>query len=689
VALRYRWRQVSGWSIQLSDPTAAQPAFTAPWPGSYAFELVVNDGLQDSQPDSVKIVIGPNHAPVADAGPDRFVATGTVTLNGSKSYDPDGVGTLTYQWRQISGPALSMLKTNTPNAQVVVTPKTSVQKCVFELIVSDGELVSAPANVTVTIVPNYGNNVLVLNNPPFDPARPTIVAFGGGNCSTGSGMTFGGIWDQKANWITVNTYGPPYAKYGDMLMVYLSGVAPDYRKPIQMLGFSTGNLPAMEVGWYVNATYKDPRYAVNRVSLLDAVCTWLVGRVSQFHANPIAGEQCWVDNYISNDPAYSRQPTIAGALNIVCNPSRTHSYPVQRYASSSLNYTNGGLVAFAYLSVIGDGRNYQLNTAAQKYNFGINAQEAIVFFNPTLYPGKMLAPVNLMGPADGDTMTTNGATFSCEPVENAAGYQLLFGSDPDRVMDYSVVSDTPTPPTQTIATLPYGSTWWTIRAHDQFGSTIYADPKLIKLPDNRPPVADAGPDQVVYAGLDGMAKVTLDGSRSTDPEGDALSFTWAWAIGASAYLSNGVNLTMELPVGVYTFQLMANDGHQDSLPDEVTVTVVAPLKCRLDLAPSTINLNNNQQHILARIQLPEQFTKTDLDGIGPLLLYPGGLQAVKQWTVVDDVGLASVFSFFDKDALTGELQTGPAELTAVGTLRSGQVFYGRDTIRVIQSGNGK
>jgi hypothetical protein len=134
---------------------------------------------------------------------------------------------------------------------------------------------------------------------------------------------------------------------------------------------------------------------------------------------------------------------------------------------------------------------------------------------------------------------------------------------------------------------------------------------------------------------------------------------------------------------------MANDGHQDSLPDEVTVTVVAPLKCRLDLAPSTINLNNNQQHILARIQLPEQFTKTDLDGIGPLLLYPGGLQAVKQWTVVDDVGLASVFSFFDKDALTGELQTGPAELTAVGTLRSGQVFYGRDTIRVIQNGNGK
>ena len=287
-------------------------------------------------------------------------------------------------------------------------------------------------------------------------------------------------------------------------------------------------------------------------------------------------------------------------------------------------------------------------------------------------------------------MTTNGAVFSCEPVENAVGYQLLFGSDPDRVMDYTVISDT----TTLRRHRPYphcrhGSTWWTVRAYDQFGSTIYADPRLIKQPDNRPPVADAGPDQVVYAGLDGMAKVTLDGSQSTDPDGDALGFTWAWAIGANAYLSNGVSLTIELPVGVHTFQLMVNDGHQNSLPDEVTVTVVAPLECKLDVAPSTINLDSNQRQILARIQLPQEFTKADLDGVGPLLLYPGGLQAVKQWTVVDDVGLASVFSFFDKDALTGELQGGSAELTAVGALRSGQVFYGRDTVRVIQSGNGK
>lgn len=577
VALSYHWKQISGWKVPLSDPNAVNPTFMHPWPGIYLFQLVVNDGLQDSKPDVVAIVIGPNHAPIADAGLSRYVATGNVTLDGTRSYDPDGVGTLTYQWRQLSGPAVTMTGTNTAKPVVSVTPKTTVQKCVFELVVSDeGNLMSAPSNVTVTIVPNFGSNVLVLNNPPFDPARPTMVSFGGGNCNTGSGMTFGGVWDQQANWITVNTYGPAYAKYGDMLMVYLSSVAPDYKQPIQTIGFSTGNLPAMEVAWYANRTYQDARYAVNRVAMLDAVCSNLGSRVAQFHTNRIRGEQCWVDNYISNDPGFSRQPILPGAFNIICNPARNHSYPVQRYATSSLEYTNGGLTAFAYLSIIGDGKNYQLNTASQKYYFVINATESIVFFNQSLYPGKILAPVKLTGPADGATIDPGGAAFGCESVQNAVGYQLLFGSDPDRVMDYSIISDTPNPPSQIISNLPLEHTWWTVRAYDQFGSTIYADPRLIKLPENRPPVADAGPDQVIYAGLDGMAKVTVNGSTSTDPDGDALGFAWAWAIGANLYQSNGVSLTIELPIGVHTVQLMVNDGHVNSQPDEVNITVLPP-----------------------------------------------------------------------------------------------------------------
>ena len=572
-ALSYHWTQLSGWEVQLSDASAVQPTFAHPWPGTYVFQLVVNDGLQDSQPAVMTITVGPNHAPVANAGPAQYVAGGSVALDGTGSYDPDG-DAITYRWQQISGPTLTMAGTNTGTPVLGgLTPKTTVQKCVFQLVVSDGSLTSQVSSVTVTIVPNYSTNTLLLVNPPFDPGRPTILAFGGGNCTTGSGMTFGSEWETQANWLTVQSYTSAYNSYGDMLLVYLSSVAPNYQQPIQTIGFSTGNKPAMQVAWYVNSTYKDARYAVNRVSLCDAVCNNLSSLVSSFQANPVGREQCWVDNYISNDSHYSPASYLSGALNLTCNPARDHSYPVTRYAASSLDYTNGGLTAFAYLSVIGSGKNYQLNPTANKYYFVINSSEAIVFYNQATYPGKILAPVQLAGPASGSILDTNGATFGCGTVQNAVRYQLLFGSDPNRVMDYTVSSDTTNAPSQTVASVPFDNTWWTVKAYDQYGSTIYADPWLIKRPQNRPPVAEAGPDQVVYAGPDGQATVTLNGSSSADPDGDPLTYAWAWAIDGHAYPSNGVSLTLTLPVGVHAIQLMVNDGRVNSQPDEVTVTV--------------------------------------------------------------------------------------------------------------------
>jgi hypothetical protein len=369
-------------------------------------------------------------------------------------------------------------------------------------------------------------------------------------------------------------------------------------------------------------------------------------------------------------------------------PARAHSYPVLRYITNSLDYANGGVTAFGYLSLIGSGKNYQLNTAVQKYYYAINSSGAIVFYNQSSYPGKIMAPVQLTGPTNGDTITADGATFGCQPVENAVGYQMLFGSDPSRVMDFTTVSDTTNPPSQTITNLQLDHTWWTVRAYDQFGSTIYADPWLINKPANRPPVAKVGPDQVFYAGLDGMATVTLDGSKSTDPDGDALSYTWAWALGGNAYLSNVVSLALQLPVGMYTIQLMVNDGRLNSQPVAVNVTVVAPVEYRMKIAPSTVNLRDNGPHILARIQFPQGITWTEIQSGEPLRTYPDGIQAMRVWTDVGRGNQVSMFAFFPKEALSSVTHDGPTELTVTGKLRSGQVFFGRDTVKIIGA-NGK
>jgi len=103
---------------------------------------------------------------------------------------------------------------------------------------------------------------------------------------------------------------------------------------------------------------------------------------------------------------------------------------------------------------------------------------------------------------------------------------------------------------------------------------------------NKPPVAEAGEDQVVECtGQDG-AQVTLDGSGSTDPEGDALAYTWTWPGGSAT----GVVATVALPLGSHCVTLTVRDpsGHIDR--DEVTIQVVdtTPPELTVELFPNSL-----------------------------------------------------------------------------------------------------
>ena len=250
--------------------------------------------------------------PIADPGRPRYVATEPVQLDGSKSYDPDNSGTLSYTWRQTGGPSVVMTNANTATPTISDFLQTDeIRTCEFELAVNDGALTSLPNTVKVIIVPALNEITMVLENPVFDPEKPTIVYFGGGDCKIGlpdQSWNFP-VWSSKANIIDfpygyvpdVNSVDPlTYYRYGDMIIVYLSALAPDYKQPIQTMGWSTGGQPAVDVGLRLNLTYQDDRYAVNRITLLDAtgICRDYSDSIKRFLDSSVDGESCWISAFV-------------------------------------------------------------------------------------------------------------------------------------------------------------------------------------------------------------------------------------------------------------------------------------------------------------------------------------------------------------------------------------------------------
>jgi hypothetical protein len=407
------------------------------------------------------------------------------------------------------------LITNANTATPTVTgfgQTDEIQECEFELVVSDGELTSLLDTVKIITVPDFGPNSFRQQNPPFDANKPTIIYFGGGDCTNGLAVDgwspFTDAWLSRANIIYFpNGYTPDsgstphtYYKYGDMIIVYLSAVAPDYKQPIQTVGWSTGGQPAVDVGIHLNLDYADARYAINRVTFFDAIryCRDHYSEsISTFLGSSVDGEQCWADAYVSATsggegfvagPPFQENVLNVGFPNATGTWYQRHILPSGWYPNSlvlaEMNDFNHGVVAGAYFCVIGPGKNLQLASTpgAQTYKFqwyGDASSGHMDYYDETNHPGRLPEPVTLIGPVDGSFVDASGAVFSCEVSENAVGYQLLFGPDPYRVMDYYIISDTPSPPTDVITMFPFETTWWTVKVRDEYGSTIYADPICI------------------------------------------------------------------------------------------------------------------------------------------------------------------------------------------------------------------
>ncbi|MCP4257098.1 MAG: hypothetical protein GY774_06180 [Planctomycetes bacterium] len=223
-ATNYAWSQVGGPTVVLTGANTATPSFTAPYVWSnqtLTFELIVDDGTNFSDPDTVDIVVvSVNSPPVADAGDDSTIKEGAmVALDGSNSYDPESDPITQYTWTQVAGPAVGLDLTNPVMPSFMASAVVGTDY-VFKLEVSDGKESSVPSAGTDSSFDDTVKVTVVLNSAPTANAgldavvgeAANVSLAGSGSDPDGDAVTY--QWSQVSGpSVTISNSNSPNANF--------------------------------------------------------------------------------------------------------------------------------------------------------------------------------------------------------------------------------------------------------------------------------------------------------------------------------------------------------------------------------------------------------------------------------------------------------------------------------------------
>lgn len=157
--------------------------------------------------------------------------------------------------------------------------------------------------------------------------------------------------------------------------------------------------------------------------------------------------------------------------------------------------------------------------------------------------------------ADGDALTYKWA-FKSRPAGSAAALSSLTDAKPTFTADLA------------------GTYVATLIVNDGRADSAAVDVTITATVANAAPVANAGPDQNVHNGI----RVTLDGSASSDANGDALTYQWTLTSRPAGSLAALSSATSDKPTftpdvaGAYVVSLIVSDGSLNSTADSVTIT---------------------------------------------------------------------------------------------------------------------
>ena len=538
--LTYSWAlSVPGGSgAVLSDTTAVGPTFVADVDGTYTATLIVNDGTDDSAPNEAVItaqVVVVNIPPVADAGLDQTVDVGdTVTLDGSGSSDADS-DPLTYSWAlSVPGGSGAVLSDTTAVSPTFVPDVDGTYTAT--LIVNDGTDNSAPNDAVITA------QIVVVNNPPLANAGSdqsvnvgdTVNLNGGGSSDTdGDRLTF--------SW-ALSVPGGSGATLSDTTAVsptFVADVAGDYVAQLIVndgtedsaadSAVITAQLVVVNTPPVANAG-PDENVTVNDTVVLDGSGS------TDADGDPLT--YLWSLSVPGGSGAMLSDPTVVSptfvadvagdyVAQLIVNDSTEDSAADTATITASAVPANNPPVADAGLdqSVLA-GDTVTLDASGSSDTDG----------DALTYSWALSVPLG-----SGATLSDPTAIVQTFVADVDGDYvaQLIVNDGADDSTPDSVVI---------MAALPAA---------------------------NQPPVANAGPDRAVNVG----ATVALDGSGSSDPDADLLTYSWSVTsvpAGSGATLSDATAINPSFVADVagdYVLQLIVNDGEFDGAPDTLMITV--------------------------------------------------------------------------------------------------------------------
>lgn len=171
--LTYQWSSVSspsGSSSSISNSSSVSATIITDIDGIYEFQLSVSDGQLVHSDNILVTSTSLNTAPIANAGPDQQVTTGSlVTLDGSSSRDDDN-DPLTFTWQLVSTPNSSSAVLNSTTATSPTFTADEDGTYLVQLRVSDGSTISEIDAISIT---SASSNSSLIDQ--FDGVTPLLT----------------------------------------------------------------------------------------------------------------------------------------------------------------------------------------------------------------------------------------------------------------------------------------------------------------------------------------------------------------------------------------------------------------------------------------------------------------------------------------------------------------------------------